>query len=73
MGLGYIRVKGITFQHAGNNFPFPQNGMVTTNGGNHWIIEDSTFEWANSICLTANGSNNIVRRNTVRNCGLCGL
>ncbi len=72
-GLGYIRLKGITFQHAGNNFPFPQNGMVATNGGHHWIIEGNTFEWANSICLTANGTNHIIRGNTIRNCGLCGL
>jgi hypothetical protein len=73
-GLGYVRVKGITFEHVGNNFPFPQTGMVSTNGGNHWIIEGNTFEWANSICLSVGGgSSNIVRGNTIRNCGLCGL
>lgn len=72
-GLGYIRVKGITFEQAANNFPFPQTGMVSTNGGNHWIIEGNTFQWANSICLTASGSNNIIRGNTIRNCGICGL
>ncbi len=81
-GLGYIRIKGITFEHAGNNFPFPQNGMVTTNGGHHWIIEDNTFQWANSICLSVGGgfgrgggntTSHIIRRNTMRYCGLCGL
>jgi hypothetical protein len=72
-GLGYIRVKGITFEHVGNNFPFPQTGMVATNGGNHWIIEGNTFQWANSICLTASGTSHIIRGNTMRNCGICGL
>ena len=80
-GLGYIRVKGITFEHAGNNFPFPQTGMVSTNGGHHWIIEDNTFQWANSICLSVGGgggpggvtTSHIIRRNTMRYCGLSGL
>ena len=41
-GLAYIRVKGITFQHAGNGYPVPQRGLLSTAGGNHWIIEDNT-------------------------------
>jgi Right handed beta helix region len=82
-GLGYIRVKGITFEHAGNNFPFPQTGMVSTNGGHHWIIEGNTFQWANSICLSVGGgggpaagggtTSHIIRGNTMRYCGLSGL
>jgi hypothetical protein len=50
-GLGYIRVKGITFQHAGNGYPPPQRGLVSTAGGNHWIIEGNTIEWANGVGL----------------------
>ncbi|MEO8596928.1 MAG: right-handed parallel beta-helix repeat-containing protein [Candidatus Solibacter sp.] len=85
-GLGYIRVKGITFEHAGNNFPFPQAGMFTTNGGHHWLIEGNTFQWANSICLQVGGGGggggggaaaattaHIVRGNVIRNCGIGGL
>jgi hypothetical protein len=81
-GLGYIRVKGITFEHAGNNFPFPQTGMVSTNGGHHWIFEGNTFQWANSICLSVGGgggaagggtTSHIVRGNTMRYCGISGL
>lgn len=82
-GLGYIRVKGITFEHAGNNFPFPQTGMVSTNGGHHWIIEGNTFQWANSICLSVGGgggpaaggvtTSHVIRGNTMRYCGLSGL
>ncbi len=47
-GLAYIRVKGITFQHAGNGYPVPQRGLVSTAGGNHWIIEgqhDRVGQW----------------------------
>jgi hypothetical protein len=84
-GLGYIRVKGITFEHSGDPFPMPQSGMVASNSGNHWIIEDNTFEWANAICLAIgvgpgggappsqpNGSH-IVRGNTIRHCGIGGI
>lgn len=84
-GLAYIRVKGITFQHAGNGYPVPQRGLVSTAGGNHWIIEGNTIEWANGVGLDiANGDWNaapmpqagasqIVRGNTIRYCGVEGI
>jgi hypothetical protein len=84
-GLAYIRVKGITFQHAGNGYPVPQRGLLSTAGGNHWIIEDNTIEWANGVGLDIGngdwsggftpraGQSHIVRRNTVRYCGVEGM
>lgn len=84
-GLAYIRVKGITFQHAGNGYPVPQRGLLSTAGGNHWIIEGNTIEWANGVGLDiANGDWNgvftpdagasqIVRGNTIRYCGVEGI
>ncbi len=84
-GLAYIRVKGLTFQHAGNGYPVPQRGLVSTGGGNHWIIEGNTIEWANGVGLDiANGDWNgvptpqagasqIVRGNTIRYCGVEGI
>ena len=81
-GLAFIRVKGITFQHAGNGYPIPQRGLVSTAGGNHWIIEGNTIEWANGVGLDiANGDWNggftpqaglshIIRGNTIRYCGV---
>jgi len=81
----YIRVKGITFQHAGNGFPVPQRGMVSTNRGNHFIFEDNTFEWANSVGLDVGNEDwassrppspvgfDVVRGNTFRYCGIEGL
>jgi hypothetical protein len=83
-GLGYIRIKGITFQHAGNGYPPPQHGLVSTYGGNHWIIEDNTIEWANGVGLDIGGGwsggsapqaglAHIIRGNTIRYCGVCGI
>ena len=48
---GYIRIKGLTFQHAGNAFPPPQRGLVSTAGGHHWIIEGNIIEWASGVGL----------------------
>ena len=80
-GLGYIRVKGLTIQHAGNGFPLPQRGaMLDTMGGSHWIIEDNTIEWANAIGVEIGGSGgqqptqgHIIRRNTISYCGIEGI
>ena len=83
-GIGFIRVKGITFQHAGNGYPFPQYGMISLAGGDHWILEDNTLEWANGVGLDIGsdgnsagaphaGASQIVRRNTIRYCGVEGI
>ena len=48
-GLGYIRIKGLTFEHAGNGFIRSGRGAVTTWSGNHWIIEDNTVRHINSV------------------------
>src|SRR5579872_1223955 len=83
-GTSFIRIKGLTFQHAANAYPFPQFGMISCAGGDHWIIEDNTIEWAKggglSIGRDANsgvsrqaGASHILRRNTIRNCGIEGI
>ncbi|MBW8734824.1 MAG: right-handed parallel beta-helix repeat-containing protein [Asticcacaulis sp.] len=83
-GLSYIRVKGLTFQHAGNAYPFPQYGMVSLAGGDHWVLEDNTLEWANGIGLAIGfdgdsagarnaGASQVIRRNTLRYCGVEGI
>lgn len=81
----YIRVKGITFMHAGNGFPVPQRGLVSVNRGNHFIFEDNTFEWANSVGLDIGNEDwgaapppqpvgfDVIRGNTFRYCGIEGL
>jgi len=86
-GASYIRVKGLIFQHAGNAYPYPagQEGMVSLAGGDHWIVEDNIIEWANGAGLivgrdafsgtTASnpGKAQVLRRNTIRFCGVTGL
>lgn len=83
-GLAFIRIKGITFQHAGNAYPFPQYGLISTVGGNHWIIEDNTIEWANGMGLDIGtdgdsgftpdaGTSQIIRGNNIRYCGVEGI
>ncbi len=83
-GVAFIRIKGLTFQHAANAYPFPQFGMISCAGGDHWIFEDNTIEWANggglSIGRDANagsarqaGASHILRRNTIRYCGVEGI
>lgn len=83
-GLGFIRVKGLTFQHAGNAYPFPQHGMVSLAGGDHWILEDNTLEWANGLGLAIGFDGNsagalkasvshVIRGNTIRYCGVGGI
>ena len=81
----YIRVKGITFEYAGNSFPNPQKGLVSTNHGNHFIFEDDTFQWANSVGLDIGDIDwaaahppepvgfDVIRHNTFRYCGIEGL
>lgn len=47
--LGYIRIKGLTFMHAGNGFPRTGVGAIFTMGGHHWIIEDSSVSHVGSV------------------------
>jgi alpha-L-arabinofuranosidase len=85
-GLGYIRLKGLTVQHAGNRFPRPQAGAVSTQRGHHWIIEDCTVRQVNAIGIDigdqffvhrkiklAQNGRHILRRNRVEHCGIGGI
>ena len=50
-GLGFLRIKGLVFEHAGNGFVRSGNGAVNTWGGNHWIIEDNTVRHINAVAV----------------------
>jgi alpha-L-arabinofuranosidase len=52
-GLGYIRVSGFIFEHAGNGFPRVGTGAVHVNGGHHWIIERNIVRHCNSVGIEA--------------------
>jgi hypothetical protein len=83
-GLAYIRVKGLTFEHAANGFPVPQRGLVSMSRGHHWIIEDCILRHANGVALDIGAQDwdmeppaivgcAIVRRNHIEDAGVCGI
>lgn len=83
-GLGYIRVKGFTIEHAAGPFPWEQVGALSTTRGHHWIIEDNFVRWANGVGMDLGTQHpgrsqppvvgfHIVRRNVVTDCGICGI
>lgn len=83
-GLGFIRVKGLTFEHAANGFPVPQRGLVSLSRGHHWIIEDCVLRQANGVALDIGAQDwdmetpavvgrSIVRRNHIDGAGVCGI
>lgn len=47
--LGYIRIKGLTFMHAGNGYPRTGVGAIFTMGGHHWLIEENTVTQVGSV------------------------
>ncbi len=83
-GLGFIRVRGLTIEHAADEFPVSFKGALSNHGGHHWIIEDCTVRQANATginlgsefwhALAPSGLGyDIVRRNVISDCGVCGL
>ena len=83
-GLGYLRVKGFTIEHAAGPFPWEQVGAVSPTRGHHWIIEDNVVRWANGVGIDLGIQHprrpqppvvgfHIVRRNVVTDCGICGI
>ena len=83
-GLSYLRVKGISFEHAANAFPVPQRGLVSMSRGHHWIIEDCALRHANGVALDIGAQDwdmeppaiigqAIVRRNHIDDVGVCGI
>lgn len=82
--LSYIRVKGIAFEHCADGFTWPQRAAVSAMHGTHWIIEDCSVRQANANGMDLgrqhptyqdhrNHGHHIIRRNTVSECGLCGI
>jgi hypothetical protein len=83
-GLGYIRIKGLTFEHGANAYPPPQRGLVSMSRGHHWIIEDCVIREANAVGLDIGAQDwdmtlphyigeAIVRRNHIDEIGVCGI
>lgn len=84
--LNYIGISGFTMLHAANSnpIPYPQQGLVSANGGHHWIIEDCEIGFANTVGIDLGGQwwyftsgeyqgYHIVRRNKIHDVGMCGI
>ncbi|HEX2945954.1 MAG TPA: right-handed parallel beta-helix repeat-containing protein [Clostridia bacterium] len=84
--LSYIKVKGLTMAHAATGAPVPQRGSLSCYRGHHWIIEDCTIDWSNATGIDCGNEcwhhehfegqqigNTIIRRNTIRDVGVCGI
>lgn len=84
--LGYIRLSGLHIAHAADGLPVPQRAMVSASRGHHWIIEDCQLTGANAIGIDVGNESwhatrpaelptggHILRRNSVRQCGICGI
>lgn len=84
--LSYIRVKGLTMAHAATGAPVPQRGALSCYRGHHWIIEDCTIDWSNGTGIDCGNEcwhhthnedqiigNTIIRRNTIKDVGVCGI
>lgn len=48
-GLGFIHVRGFTFEQVGNGFPRPQEGALSVCAGHHWLIERNTVRQVNGV------------------------
>ncbi|HMO24655.1 MAG TPA: hypothetical protein PKB10_00145, partial [Tepidisphaeraceae bacterium] len=83
-GLRFIRIKGITFEHAADEFPVQFKGAVSNAWGDHWIIEDCIVRQCNSVGInlgsefwhsldTPGRGFDIVRRCVIEDIGICGL
>lgn len=82
--FSYIHLKNLTFTKGGNGFPPPQRGVLSTNCGNHWLIEDCKvlhangagadigFQCPNAHSLAPRGGH-IVRNCEFSDCGIVGL
>jgi hypothetical protein len=84
--LSYIHLRSITCAHAATGAPVPQRGSISAHRGHHWIIEGCTIDWSNAVGIDCGNEcwhhdfiegqilgYNIIRGNTIRDAGVCGI
>ena len=82
--FSFMHIKNLHFSKAGNGFPPPQRGILSTNCGHHWLIEDCSVTDANGVGAdisfqcparysTAKRGYQIVRNCEFSRCGIVGL
>ena len=82
--FAYMHIQNINFTKAGSGFPPPQRGILSTNCGHHWMIEDCKvlhgngvgadigFQCPNRLSNEPRGFQ-IVRNCEFSHCGIVGL
>lgn len=84
--LSYIRLRGLTCEHAANGAPVPQRGAISAYRGHHWIIEDCEVNWTNAVGIDVGNEcwhhehtegeiigYSVIRRCRIRDAGVCGI
>ena len=82
--FSYMHIKNLHFTKGGNGFPPPQRGILSTNCGNHWMIEECHVTDANGVGAdisfqcpgrysTEERGHQIVRNCEFSRCGIVGL
>ena len=84
--LNYIRVRGLTLEHAATGAPVPQRGALSAHRGHHWIIENCEVNWANGVGMDVGHEcwhhthtegeivgYSVIRGCTIRDAGVCGI
>jgi hypothetical protein len=85
-GVSFIRLRGFRIEQVGNAFSYPVNAAVSPMGGHHWIVEGNVVRQINATGINLgsvrmddtprtapDGSDCIVRRNTILDCGASGI
>jgi hypothetical protein len=80
----FIKIEKLKFTKAGNGFPSPQRGAVSTNCGSNFIVENCTVEDVNGVGLDLgrqspsrhdnfpNGGHQVLNC-VIDRCGICGI
>ena len=84
--ISYIKIKGITCEHAANGGPVPQRGAISAFRGHHWIIEDCTVNYSNTVGIDIGNEcwhhdriegqiigHSVIRGCEINNSGVCGI
>jgi len=88
-GIGYITLDGFVVSQGSPNWAPPdaptQEGMITTNWGLSWIVQNNTISDGKTVCLCSGNAagggawaidrvgHHVVRNNAIRRCGEAGI
>ncbi|MCR4656674.1 MAG: right-handed parallel beta-helix repeat-containing protein [Lachnospiraceae bacterium] len=84
--LSYVKIKGLICDHAATGGPVPQRGAISSFRGHHWIVEDCTVNYANTVAIDIGNEcwhhspvegqiigHSVIRGCSINNAGVCGI